>query len=275
MPERAEIREHIVAGRIKEAIAAIESHFPTVLDNAVVPPPSAPEPVTAAGPAVKTIFGDSSARTGPRISASSSSSNLLRPLSGPNPRSPLLRATSAGTNGKPAPAGAISDRPHAMFASLEPSHIALNLQTQAFIEFVRSAGSSSRPDDVPAPSSSSPKRPLTDLANSTGSLEGGDGSPAASMISSASSAVSQKTAHLALSLSYCQALWRRAGELPDPSERVVFLKELESVSALLSYPDPWASPARRYMEQSRRDGLAERVNAAILGPSSPPRPSTP
>lgn len=262
----------------------IEAHFPAVLDSGMAATPGGIVDPQARGSTSRSSSVSRLSRPSSRTAFTPTPVNLLRPLSGPNPRSPLLGAAkSTKSIASSSVGGVLSDRPHAMFASLEPAHIALNMQTQAFIEFVRStAGGASAPtassangflgpttttgDRPGTPGfSASPKRPLTDLAASTGSLDGG-GSPAASIASSSGgSAVSQKTAALALSLSYCQALWRRAGSLPDPGERVVFLKELESVSALLSYADPWESPAKRYMDQSRRDVLAERVNAAILG----------
>lgn len=44
----------------------------------------------------------------------------------------------------------------------------------------------------------------------------------------------------------------------------MYLKELESVTAMLAYTDLERSPMRKYLDQSRRVALAEQINSAIV-----------
>lgn len=55
--------------------------------------------------------------------------------------------------------------------------------------------------------------------------------------------------------------------LPDPTDRAVYLKELDGIWALMAYPDPEASsPANvsKYLQYDRRLALADQINSAIL-----------
>ncbi|KAA1092676.1 hypothetical protein PGT21_011036 [Puccinia graminis f. sp. tritici] len=96
----------------------------------------------------------------------------------------------------------------------------------------------------------------TDLSNSVGALSNDT--------STTSSSVSTQTTSLALSFPHCRALHDFVHQLPEPVKRAIFAKELENVAGLLAYVDPWDSPVRKYLNQSRRDLLAHQVNAAIL-----------
>lgn len=60
-----------------------------------------------------------------------------------------------------------------------------------------------------------------------------------------------------------QGINARVQKLPE-YWRAMYLKELEGVTALLAYEDLERSPVRRFLDQSRRNALAEQVNSAIL-----------
>ena len=79
-----------------------------------------------------------------------------------------------------------------------------------------------------------------------------------------SSSVSTWTTSLALSLPHGRALHDYVHQLPEPTERAIFAKELENVTGLLAYVDPWDSPVHKYLNQSRWELLAHRVNAALI-----------
>ncbi|MBW0493794.1 hypothetical protein O181_033509 [Austropuccinia psidii MF-1] len=317
---RLEIKGHITNGRIKEAIKSIESHFPSVLGPSLM--------------SKSTINSSAMPSLGPSNSKSSSKpprfkpnrvSFTNRPLSGTssNPLTPTLgesKASNLNINSEKASSQNLRQNvfktnesnstsnlnktssishshqfPHAIFGSLNPAHIALNLQIQFFVEFVRSISQNqphssngidhdhdhhlppvnpshenshrlgkmpenlarkipkaSSPASHPGPSSTI----INDLSNSVGGLSDDT--------STTSSSVSTRTTSLALSLPHCRALHDFVHQLPEPVERAIFAKELENVAGLLAYVDPWDSPIKKYLDQSRRDLLAERVNAAIL-----------
>lgn len=102
----------------------------------------------------------------------------------------------------------------------------------------------------PAPSSSS----------STGSVTSANGL-SGSTHSNGSAAVLNPVLHAALS--HAQMLFANVQKLPG-YWRAMYLKELESVTALLAYTDLETSPVRKYLDQSRRVALAEQINSAIM-----------
>ncbi|KAA1077477.1 hypothetical protein PGT21_009630 [Puccinia graminis f. sp. tritici] len=338
---RLAIKEHIIGGRIKEAIKLIETHFPAVLGaplhskSSGNPLPgsssstfqSSHTPVaqgssTSNGQASSTsngqmsshvlvqrksrislanrpLRGTLSSRSGLNSSSMSSSSpnrsqnNSRQGSSKHNDLNPTSTTSSEMTPSQ-------SRLSHGAFGSLNPAHVALNLQIQFFVEFVRSisqsqpinsnglehdhenhtARGSSVGPGPPEPSHANGKMSehavrrlggssptshsgggasngmATDLSNSVGALSDDT--------STTSSSVSTRTTSLALSLPHCRALHDFVHQLPEPVERAIFAKELENVAGLLAYVDPWDSPVRKYLDQSRRDLLAHRVNAAIL-----------
>lgn len=65
-------------------------------------------------------------------------------------------------------------------------------------------------------------------------------------------------------LLHAQQLHVNVINLENPHVRAVMLKELANAAGLLPYPDPEDSPVRWYLDQERRDRLAERVSSAIL-----------
>lgn len=336
---RLVIKDHIINGRIKEAVKLIESHFPAVLSSSLM--------ARSGGSLLLGSSSTNSHSTKPFAKNPRFKSNRTafphRPLSGStstNSRSHHHGVLKPPNSSSGSPNGSaynlrqgllsksndsnaflpnndskssfmISHQshqyPHAIFGSLNPAHVALNLQIQFFVEFVRSIsqaqttptphgvglnggfdhdsvenctrGSSAGivPDNSVAngkisenaarkPSASSPSNNscsfgsstngVNDLSNSVGALSDDT--------STTSSSVSTRTTSLALSLPHCRALHDFVHQLPEPLERAIFAKELENVAGLLAYVDPWDSPVRKYLDQSRRDSLAERVNAAIL-----------
>jgi len=329
---RLAIKEHIIAGKIKEAIKLIESHFPAVLGatftnrssgnplsspstnlQSLRPPPARnlnnsngqiPSHILAQrknrlSVANRPLRGTPTSRSDLNSSAPSSSS--------PNRSSNDSRQSPSKTNDvnmTTSTTAASSDMipsnshlSHGAFGSLNPAHVALNLQIQFFVEFVRSIsqlqpahsnGLEHDGENHPRGSSVGPAAENThangkmsehavrrlggssptshsaaasngmanDLSNSVGALSDDT--------STTSSSVSTRTTSLALSLPHCRALHDYVHQLPEPTERAIFAKELENVAGLLAYVDPWDSPVRKYLDQSRREVLAHRVNAAIL-----------
>lgn len=67
-----------------------------------------------------------------------------------------------------------------------------------------------------------------------------------------------------MALSQAQDLHARASQIADPATKTAYLKELECVSGLLPYRDPRMSPMAHYLDERRRDVLAEAVNGAIM-----------
>ncbi|WAQ86777.1 hypothetical protein PtA15_7A506 [Puccinia triticina] len=336
---RLAIKEHIVGGRIKEAIKLIEAHFPAVLGPPLTPKScgtsmpgsssttahnpyssTAPDPSTSSGQtpgtsngqipnhvlaqrkarisfANRPLRGAVSSRSGLNSSSMSSSSpNRSQNNSRQGSSKIDLNTTSAPISSSDMILSQ-SHLSHGSFGSLNPAHVALNLQIQFFVEFVRSIsqsqptnsnglehdsenrtrGSSAAPGtenghangkmsehavrklggSSPTSHSGGPSNGMaTDLSNSVGALSDDT--------STTSSSVSTRTTSLALSLPHCRALHDFVHQLPEPVERAIFAKELENVAGLLAYVDPWDSPVRKYLDQSRRDLLAHRVNAAIL-----------
>ncbi|KAI8459522.1 CTLH/CRA C-terminal to lish motif domain-containing protein [Phakopsora pachyrhizi] len=304
---RLVIKEHILNGRVKEAIKLIESNFPQVLGPSLVSRSGnhSLQPTTSTGSTNQSSFKTyqrlKSNRvpfphrplSGPVTNASPSNENIkssatrdLSPQPSSNQFQKQTESSPTSSSLKPNTIPSSSQQfPHAMFGSLNPAHISLNLQIQLFVEFVRSisqqhsqtTGSSPRQqleqqqqsnetpsnqlDSSPHSNIANGKRavsspPNNDLSNSVGGLSDDT--------STSSSTISTQTSSLALSLPHCRALYAYVHQLAQPTERVIFNKELENVSALLAYLDPWNSPVKKYLDQSRRELLAERVNAAIL-----------
>ncbi|EGG13060.1 uncharacterized protein MELLADRAFT_114890 [Melampsora larici-populina 98AG31] len=317
------IKDNIISGRLKEAIGLIDLYFPAVLG------PSALSKLHTTSLSASTTASATSAiksSKAPRQKPARVMFNVSRPLGGPTPKPPPIgsrqpsyssaqshatqprQTTSWSSSFKEPEAGLLAGRnntssnaeefPHAMFSSLQPAHIALNLQIQYFVELVRNSshapsqtttlendhvGSSSTTNgaattnlmssDIYASlsegnSGGSMNRPVSannnhhlnktnDLATSIGALSDDTST-------SSSSTMSSRTHSIALSLPHARSLFCYVQTLPKPNERAIFVKELESVSGLLAYVDPWNSPIKRYLDQSRRDMLAEIVNAAIL-----------
>lgn len=162
--------------------------------------------------------------------------------------------------------------------SLDPAHLSLNLQIQVFIESVRSVSAGST-GSVPE------KNGVGLTAHSVASSQPGIASAASAVSRSASPAPSSTSSHesmasanglsstshstamvnptLNAALAHAQMLYTSVQTLPG-FWRSMYLKELETVTALLAYRDLESSPLRKYLDQSRRVALAEQINSAIL-----------
>lgn len=318
------IKDNITSGRLKEAIGLIDLYFPAVLG------PSALSKLHTTSLSASTTASNTSAiksSKAPRQKPARVMFNVSRPLGGPTPKPPPIgsrqpsyssaqshptrprQTTSWSSSFKEPEAGLLAGRnntssnaeefPHAMFSSLQPAHIALNLQIQYFVELVRnsslaSSNPSSAPENEHVTSSSATNGATTaNFMSSDNHTSPGEGNSGGSMnrpfsannnqylnktndlatsigalsddtSTSSSSTMSSRTHSIALSLPHARSLFCYVQTLPKPNERAIFVKELESVSGLLAYVDPWNSPIKRYLDQSRRDMLAEIVNAAIL-----------
>lgn len=176
--------------------------------------------------------------------------------------------------------------------SLQPQHLALNLQIQTFIESVRAANA---PPQTPAghyggggggagqsmaataaagaaaassPSTSGPAAPppLASLSRSS--------SPAPSSVSSTSSistsssfaptSSSAPPTALQQALANAQSLYIAVQRLPPGPYQTIYRREIEGVTAILAYKDLERSPLKKFLDTKRRRMLSEQVNAAIL-----------
>lgn len=121
--------------------------------------------------------------------------------------------------------------------SLEPQHLSLNLSIQEFIESLRTIPlSRTRPL---SPTELGAK--LSDLSNSP-----------------------KPSADPAEMLRRAQNLSVLVSELSVPDDQAIYMSELQSVSALMAYHVPEASPVAKYMSMEKREALAEQINRAIL-----------
>jgi hypothetical protein len=113
---------------------------------------------------------------------------------------------------------------------LKPTHLALNLEILAFIEAARSV-------PLPYPSSNSATSPLPTVPPED-----------------------QQTMLLHLA----QRLFAKVQSMKDPRDRDLYKKEMENVVGLLAYKIPESSSMAKYMQQERRDAVADQINSAIL-----------
>ncbi|KAI0647056.1 hypothetical protein C8Q79DRAFT_1046909 [Trametes meyenii] len=136
--------------------------------------------------------------------------------------------------------------------STDPTHLALNLRIQAFVEAARTIPLLYRPPgaDVPLP-----HPPLLSAAARTASSGDGEDSKMSE------SDVEQSNVQL---LHRAQSLYSEVNRLPRPADRATYLVELGQVGGILAYPVPENSPLSKYMEQARREALADQIDSAIL-----------
>ncbi|KAH9946112.1 uncharacterized protein BXZ73DRAFT_37778 [Epithele typhae] len=126
--------------------------------------------------------------------------------------------------------------------SVEPSHLALNLRIQAFIETARRI-----PLLYCPPGASTPLDPPPLLLGPPGADDEHENSEANTQL-----------------LHRAQSLYSEANQLPDKNDRVMYLNELASVGGILAYSFPEESPLADYMSQERREGIADQIDGAIL-----------
>lgn len=249
---RKEVRDHIVAGRIKQAIDLCHRHFPTVLD-------------------ASEAYGTS--KNGQRQTPSALGQEKDRANGkGDDESSGVERILPANPT------------------SLDPAHLSLNLQIQAFIESVRAAstsnatspalasavsmsshqGASAMPNmhsivsstpGIAAAAVSRSASPAPSSTSSTGSATSANGLSGSAHSNGGSSTQVNPVLHAALR--HAQTLYSEVQKLPA-YWRAMYLKELESVTTMLAYTDLERSPVRKYLDQSRRVALAEQINSAIM-----------
>lgn len=149
--------------------------------------------------------------------------------------------------------------PHAQ--SLAPAILSLNLQTQVFIELMRSAYATS--------AHSTPSTPTPSI-NGGGGSGGGAGSNGGASTGGDDADMSASTSSLGtfsilnVAIAQAQALAEKVSLLPLGREREGWEKERVDVSALLAYKNIESCEVRGYFEEARKEALAEMVNAAIL-----------
>ncbi|GAA5848182.1 hypothetical protein JCM8547_004435 [Rhodosporidiobolus lusitaniae] len=239
---RRNIRDAILHGRITHAVDLLNEHFPSVL--APSPAPSSPLP--------SKLASDTSSS---RVAATSTPSTFFVTA----PASPTSTQFSPFDSRSPSyiPITGATFGPWAL--SLSPEILSLNLQTQAFVEHMRTAHASSAMSAPSTPTSSvanghTPRHLSGTAAEDTGSDAG--------MSASTSSLGSSSLLNVAIAQS--QALREKVLKLPLAKEREGWEKECVNACGLLAYRDLAGCPVRGYLAQSRRETLAEMVNAAIM-----------
>lgn len=136
--------------------------------------------------------------------------------------------------------------------SVEPTHLALNLRIQAFIEAARTI-----PLEYYPPGSSTPLPHPPLLCGPSGKrtdTEDGDAEMAET---------DNEDANVQL-LIRAQNLYSEANQLHRPQDRATYLHELGQVGGILAYTVPERSPLSTYMTQIRREGVANQIDSAIL-----------
>jgi hypothetical protein len=61
-----------------------------------------------------------------------------------------------------------------------------------------------------------------------------------------------------------QKLYASVELLRRPEDQATYRKELKNVCGLLAYEVPELSPMSKYLDQARRESVAEQINRAIL-----------
>lgn len=123
---------------------------------------------------------------------------------------------------------------------LDPTLLSLNLRIHAFIEACRTIPLPYTPNHRSTPAET--PKPLTDLAPDLTTDE-------------------RYQTDLLLR---GQKLYASVELLRRPEDRATYLKELENVGGLLAYKVPELSPMSRYLDQARRESVAEQISRAIL-----------
>lgn len=250
---RQEIRDNILNGQIKNATDLLNANFPAVLSGDM-------HSATHKG-------ADTSAHT------SSFSTSSKAPAS--HGRSRARSRSSSRQVGIPSGRN-----------SLEPEHLSLNLQIQAFVESVRTAN---MPQVQPQPSTTfahstsqngfaasgntASQYHHHNLPHSTPGIAAASLSRSASPApSSASSASSSCASHpssgvpsaLQTALASAQLLYASVQRLKNDACREIYQRELEKVTAILAYKDLERSPLKKYLDVKRRVDLADQINSAIM-----------
>ncbi|KAI0636966.1 hypothetical protein C8Q77DRAFT_1095367 [Trametes polyzona] len=135
--------------------------------------------------------------------------------------------------------------------SVDPTHLALNLRMQAFVEAARTIPLLYTPvgSDTPLP-----HPPLLSGAR----LASPGGGEDADMLENDAEQANAQLLHRA------QSLYAEVARLPRPTDRAMYLDELGRVGGILAYSVPERSPLSDYMTLSRREAVADQIDRAIL-----------
>ncbi|GAA5932998.1 uncharacterized protein JCM15063_002264 [Sporobolomyces koalae] len=226
------IRESVLQGRIAQTISLLNEHYPQVLAPSV-----ASSPLKFAPPHHQSAKQTTSCTPSTFFVLSETAvSPATLPLT-PKPSIPIVGATFGS-----------------WATSTAPEILSLNLQLQAFVELMRTGHATS--------ALSTPSTPTSSVAGG----QGGSGSEDAGMSSSVASLASSTTSTSLLStaITASQSLLTSIRSLPPSKDKESFERECVDVCGLLAYKDLTNCPVRGYLEMSRREGLAEMVNSAIL-----------
>ncbi|KAI0810960.1 hypothetical protein BC629DRAFT_1477733 [Irpex lacteus] len=131
--------------------------------------------------------------------------------------------------------------------SIHPTHLLLDLHILGFIEAARTIPLPYYPPGSSAPPSPSRSHTLSKPIQLSHARED-----------------SEPNEQQQVLLHKAQKLYSDAGCLPKPEDRALYLKELGNVSALLAYTVPEESPLAAYLDQARREEMADQIEGAIL-----------
>ncbi|KAM0747513.1 hypothetical protein T439DRAFT_328751 [Meredithblackwellia eburnea MCA 4105] len=287
---RKSIRDHILRGKISQAVQLINEHFPTVLE---VPKekkstlaPTVPSTTSSKFSTTPSITS-TPAPTGndplhffvPTPSSSLNTTPSLTPSIGQPTSSfafayPTPSSSSFTSPSSPIPILGATMKPASL--SLKPEILKLNLELQSFVELIRAAnsgavGSASASASVGSPLSGIGSSPSTPLPFPTATSKEGDSpdhmSNSTSSLSSslAPPSTTRSSAHsMSRAIKHSQKLRQLVSRLPPGKEKELWELECVDVSGLMAYTDLGICPVRGYLRQERRESLAELVNAACL-----------
>ncbi|KAL1406989.1 hypothetical protein Q8F55_006402 [Vanrija albida] len=227
---RREILDYILSGAVVRAVAALNAHFPAVLNPTTAAALSALR--NGAEPSHSNGASSNGAESNGAGNGTTNGASNLSPYL-PQP-SPSRARTAPSTPGATAPPPPPTNHTTPLFArSSDPGHVKLNLSIQRYIEEMRSVPTQS--------ATSSPSSSIDSLTGST--------------------ALSGDTFRDLMAMH--QELHTEAMKL-RPEHRAAYLQEIKDVTALLGYNNPETSILGGFLEQERRVALAQQVNAAIL-----------
>jgi len=231
------IRESILSGRIAQTINLIDTHYPSVLASSF-PSTSSPSKLPPLHP------------LSPKQTNSCTPQTFFV-LSQP----PTTIPPPVASSGSP-PIAVVGSTFGSWATSLSPEILSLNLQLQAFVELMRTGHATS--------ALSTPSTPTSSVNGHSGSTlaTGEDTGMTSSITSLASSTTS--TSLLSTAITASQALLSSIQSLPPSKDKECWERECVDVCGLLAYKELTNCPVRGYLEMSRREGLAEMVNSAIL-----------
>ncbi|GAA5843731.1 hypothetical protein JCM9279_000124 [Rhodotorula babjevae] len=246
---RRKIRDSILGGRISHAVDLLNEHYPSVLASTTTP--------STTPPTASTLSSPSKLAPSHPLSPKNSRCTPQTFFVAPTPSSSSSLATTRSSS-KPLIGAHFG--PHAQ--SLAPAILSLNLQTQVFVELMRSAYATS--------AHSTPSTPTPSLnggtsagASSAAAAGGGAGAGDDADMSASTSSLGTFSI-LNVAIAQAQALAEKVAHLPPGRERDGWDRERVDVSALLAYKNIETCEVRGYFDEARKEALAEMVNAAVL-----------